>query len=163
MSTKVLKFFKLLAVAGAYWRGDSKNEQLQRVYGTCFFTEEDLKNCSSLFAKSDVVVLDWHLDLENERPIEDAEKDADSDEPRGIYTTKLINNILSKKGIIIAILFNYCFRDIKLIHTPSSQRQSEPLQSGKRTHSPECCPTAACEWHRKPSWLRRQADSWCRR
>ena len=43
MSTKVLKFFKLLAVAGAYWRGDSKNEQLQRVYGTCFFTEEDLK------------------------------------------------------------------------------------------------------------------------
>ena len=43
ISTKVLKNFKLLAVAGAYWRGDSKNEQLQRVYGTCFFTEEDLK------------------------------------------------------------------------------------------------------------------------
>lgn len=61
-------------------------------------TEEDLKNCSSLFAKSDVVVLDWHLDLENERPIEDAEKDADSDEPRGIYTTKLINNIIEEAG-----------------------------------------------------------------
>ena len=43
ISTKVLKNFKLLAVAGAYWRGDSKNEQLQRIYGTCFFTEEDLK------------------------------------------------------------------------------------------------------------------------
>lgn len=42
VSTKVLKNFKLLSVAGAYWRGDSKNEQLQRVYGTCFFTEEDL-------------------------------------------------------------------------------------------------------------------------
>jgi hypothetical protein len=61
-------------------------------------TEEDLKNCSSLFAKSDVVVLDWYLDLENERPIEDAEKDADSDEPRGIYTTKLINNIIEEAG-----------------------------------------------------------------
>ena len=43
ISTKVLKNFKLLSVAGAYWRGDSKNEQLQRIYGTCFFTEEDLK------------------------------------------------------------------------------------------------------------------------
>ena len=42
VSTKVLKNFKLLSIAGAYWRGDSKNEQLQRVYGTCFFTEEDL-------------------------------------------------------------------------------------------------------------------------
>lgn len=41
-STKWLKFCKLLAVSGAYWRGDSKNEQLQRIYGTCFFTEEEL-------------------------------------------------------------------------------------------------------------------------
>ncbi|MGD9886497.1 MAG: threonine--tRNA ligase [Bacilli bacterium] len=42
VSTKMLKNVKLLAVSGAYWRGDSKNEQLQRVYGTCFFTEEEL-------------------------------------------------------------------------------------------------------------------------
>ena len=41
-STKFLKNFKLLAIAGAYWRGDSKNEQLQRIYGTCFFTPEEL-------------------------------------------------------------------------------------------------------------------------
>ena len=41
-NTKFLKFCKLLAVSGAYWRGDSKNEQLQRVYGTCYFTEEAL-------------------------------------------------------------------------------------------------------------------------
>ena len=44
LSTNLLKNFKLLSVAGAYWRGDSKNEQLQRIYGTCFFNEEDLKN-----------------------------------------------------------------------------------------------------------------------
>ena len=43
-STKYLKNFKLLTVSGAYWRGDSKNEQLQRIYGVCFFDEADLKN-----------------------------------------------------------------------------------------------------------------------
>jgi len=42
-STKYLKNFKLLAVSGAYWRGDSKNEQLQRIYGVCFFDENELK------------------------------------------------------------------------------------------------------------------------
>ncbi len=41
-STKYLKNFKLLAVSGAYWRGDSKNEQLQRIYGVCFFDEAEL-------------------------------------------------------------------------------------------------------------------------
>lgn len=35
--------FKLTTVAGAYWRGDERNPQLQRVYGLCFATEEDLK------------------------------------------------------------------------------------------------------------------------
>jgi len=42
-STKNIRFFKLLSLAGAYWRGDSKREQLQRIYGTAWFTEEDLK------------------------------------------------------------------------------------------------------------------------
>ena len=42
-STKFLKNCKLLNVSGAYWRGDSNNEMLQRVYGTCFHTEEALK------------------------------------------------------------------------------------------------------------------------
>lgn len=42
-STKWLKNFKLLSVSGAYWRGDSNNNQLQRVYGTCFMNEEALK------------------------------------------------------------------------------------------------------------------------
>lgn len=41
-STGKLKFFKLMKVAGAYWRGDQKNEQLQRVYGVAFATKEDL-------------------------------------------------------------------------------------------------------------------------
>ena len=36
--------FKLLSVAGAYWRGDEKNPMLTRIYGTCFPTKEELKN-----------------------------------------------------------------------------------------------------------------------
>ncbi len=41
-STKLLKYFKLLKVSGAYWKGDSKNKMLQRIYGICFENEEDL-------------------------------------------------------------------------------------------------------------------------
>ena len=43
-STGKLKAFKLMKVAGAYWRGDSKNEMLQRVYGTAWANEKDLKD-----------------------------------------------------------------------------------------------------------------------
>jgi len=41
-STGRLKVFKLMKVAGAYWRGDSKNEMLQRIYGTAWTRQEDL-------------------------------------------------------------------------------------------------------------------------
>ena len=42
-STGKLKVFKLMKVAGAYWRGDSKNEMLQRIYGTAWTKKEDLE------------------------------------------------------------------------------------------------------------------------
>ena len=41
-STKKMKYFKLLKVSGAYWKGDSNNKMLQRIYGICFETEEEL-------------------------------------------------------------------------------------------------------------------------
>ncbi len=41
-STKKIKAFKLLSVAGAYWKGSEKNAQLQRIYGTAFFSKKDL-------------------------------------------------------------------------------------------------------------------------
>ncbi len=41
-SVKELKYFKLLKVSGAYWKGDAKNKMLQRIYGICFDNEEDL-------------------------------------------------------------------------------------------------------------------------
>ena len=42
-STSRVKAFKIMSVAGAYWLGDEKNQQLQRIYGTAFFTDKELK------------------------------------------------------------------------------------------------------------------------
>jgi len=42
-STKEIKNFKLMSLAGAYWRGDVKNKQLTRIYGTAFETKEELE------------------------------------------------------------------------------------------------------------------------
>jgi threonyl-tRNA synthetase len=41
-STKKIKAFKLLSIAGAYWKGDEKNAHLQRIYGTAFFSKKEL-------------------------------------------------------------------------------------------------------------------------
>ena len=43
-STGKLQAFKLMKVAGAYWRGDSKNKMLQRIYGTCWGSKQELKD-----------------------------------------------------------------------------------------------------------------------
>ena len=42
--TSRLKAFKLLSIAGAYWKGDEHNKQLQRIYGTAFFNQKDLED-----------------------------------------------------------------------------------------------------------------------
>ena len=51
-STGRVKAFKITSIAGAYWLGDEHNQQLQRIYGTAFFTTKDLDgggwcNCGS--------------------------------------------------------------------------------------------------------------------
>ncbi len=43
-NTSKIKAFKLLSIAGAYWKGDEHNKQLQRIYGTAFFTAKDLQD-----------------------------------------------------------------------------------------------------------------------
>ncbi len=48
MSTGQIKYFKLLSLAGAYWRGDSKNKQLVRIYGTSWFSAEQLESYLNL-------------------------------------------------------------------------------------------------------------------
>ena len=51
-STRYIKAFKLMSVAGAYWRGDSSREMLQRIYGTAFFSKEELQNHLDLLAEA---------------------------------------------------------------------------------------------------------------
>ena len=43
-TVKEIKYFKLLKVSGAYWKGDANNKMLQRIYGVCFRNEEDLND-----------------------------------------------------------------------------------------------------------------------
>ena len=43
-TTKSMKYFKLIKFSGAYWKGDAKNKMLQRIYGVCFDTEENLND-----------------------------------------------------------------------------------------------------------------------
>ncbi len=51
-STGAIKYFKLLSVSGAYWRGDEKNKMLQRIYGTAFSNKKSLKNYLSLLEEA---------------------------------------------------------------------------------------------------------------
>ncbi len=65
-STRYLKAFKLTSIAGAYWRGDSSREMLQRIYGTAFFSKEELENHFKFMeeaAKRDHRKLGRELDL----------------------------------------------------------------------------------------------------
>lgn len=52
-STCKLKVFKLMKVAGAYWRGDSKNEMLQRIYGTAWATEKEQNAYLEMLAEAE--------------------------------------------------------------------------------------------------------------
>ncbi|MGH9566784.1 MAG: TGS domain-containing protein, partial [Candidatus Angelobacter sp.] len=65
-STGRIKAFKLLNIAGAYWLGDEKNPQLQRIYGTSFFSKKDLEqhlNALEEAKKRDHRLLGKQLDL----------------------------------------------------------------------------------------------------
>jgi len=65
-TVKVLKNFKLLKVSGAYWKGDANNKMLQRIYGVCFQTEEELNEHLNLLEeakKRDHKKLGKELDL----------------------------------------------------------------------------------------------------
>lgn len=52
-SASWIKAFKLMKVAGAYWKGDANNEQLQRVYGTAFFSKKDLQKHLDLIKEAE--------------------------------------------------------------------------------------------------------------
>ena len=52
-STGKLKFFKLMKLAGAYWRGDHRNEMLQRIYGTAWATKEELQQYLNMLEEAE--------------------------------------------------------------------------------------------------------------
>ena len=52
-STGKLKFFKLMKLAGAYWRGDHRNEMLQRIYGTAWATKDELQQHLSMIEEAE--------------------------------------------------------------------------------------------------------------
>ena len=52
-STRHLRSFKLMKIAGAYWRGDSKNKMLQRIYGTAWANDKDLKKHLNLLEEAE--------------------------------------------------------------------------------------------------------------
>jgi len=65
-STSEIAAFKLLSIAGAYWRGNEKNKMLTRIYGTSFFSKQELKDYLEkieLAKKSDHRVIGRNLDL----------------------------------------------------------------------------------------------------
>ena len=65
-NAKCIGAFKLMSVAGAYWKGDANNQQLQRLYGTAFFDKKDLKEYLTLMEeakKRDHRVLGKQLEL----------------------------------------------------------------------------------------------------
>jgi len=65
-STGKVKAFKLMSLAGAYWRGDEHNKMLQRIYGTAFFTKDELKDYLTMLeeaARRDHRKLGKELDL----------------------------------------------------------------------------------------------------
>jgi len=65
-STKDIKAFKLMKIAGAYWKGSAENKQLQRIYGTAFFKKDELKKYLNILEeaeKRDHVKLGKELEL----------------------------------------------------------------------------------------------------
>ncbi len=96
-----IKAFKLLSVAGSYWRGNENNARLQRIYGTCFFTQEELKEHLHLLEeaqKRDHRKLGVQLDLFNFYP-ESAGAGLVFYHPAGAMLRKIIENYIEEQNI----------------------------------------------------------------
>lgn len=95
--SKEMKFFKLLKVAGAYWRGDEKNKMLTRIYGTAFFSQEDLDHylwVQEEAKKRDHRKLGRELDLFSFSDLVGSGMPLYS--PRGALVRRLLNNFVEE-------------------------------------------------------------------
>ena len=129
-NTGEIKAFKLLSVAGSYWRGDENKARLQRIYGTCFFTQEELKEHLHLLEeaqKRDHRKLGTQLDLFNFYP-DSAGAGLVFYHPAGATLRKIIENYIEKQNIA---------HGYKLVMTPHILKGKLWEQSGHSEHYKE--------------------------
>lgn len=120
--TGLIKAYKLLSIAGAYWRGDEKNKMLQRIYGTAFFTEKELKDYLNFLEE---VKKRDHRKLGRELDLFSINEEIGSGlvlwHPNGAIVRKVIEDIWRDEHIRA---------DYKLLYTPHIARLELWKQSG---------------------------------
>src|SRR6476661_8298894 len=128
-STKKIKAFKLLSIAGAYWKGDEKNAQLQRIYGTAFFSKKDLDEYLARLEeakKRDHRKLGQELDLFSIQEL--AGPGLIFFHPKGGIVRKLIEDWMRDQ---------YLKRGYSLVYTPHVMRADLWKTSGHLSHYAE--------------------------
>jgi len=128
-STKKIKAFKLLSIAGAYWKGDEKNAQLQRIYGTAFFNKKDL---DEYLAKLEEAKKRDHRKLGQELDLFSIQELAGPGlifyHPKGGIIRKLIEDWMRDQ---------YLKRGYSLVYTPHVMRADLWRTSGHLSHYAE--------------------------
>ena len=115
-STKRLKAFKLLSVSGAYFKGDQTRQQLQRIYGTSFFTQKDLEEYLNKLEEAkrrDHRLLGKQLDLLSIQEL--AGPGLIFFHPKGALIRKLLEDWMREQ---------YLARGYSLVSTPHIARES---------------------------------------
>ena len=128
-STKRIKAFKLLSIAGAYWKGNEKNQQLQRIYGTAFFTKKELDeylNKLEEAKKRDHRKLGQELDLFSIQEL--AGPGLIFFHPKGARVRKIIEDWMRDQ---------YLARGYDLVYTPHVMRADLWKTSGHLSHYAE--------------------------
>ncbi len=128
-STKKIKAFKLLSIAGAYWKGDEHNAQLQRIYGTSFFTKKELDD---YLAKLEEAKKRDHRKLGQELDLFSIQELAGPGliffHPKGARVRKLIEDWMRDQ---------YLARGYDLVYTPHVMRADLWRTSGHLSHYAE--------------------------
>ncbi|MBI5086004.1 MAG: threonine--tRNA ligase [Acidobacteria bacterium] len=125
-STKRIKAFKLLSIAGAYWRGDEKRQQLQRIYGTAWFSQKDQDDYLHKLEeakKRDHRVVGKALDLISIQEL--AGPGLIFFHPKGALVRKLLEDWMREQ---------YLKRGYDLVNTPHVMREQLWDRSGHLSH-----------------------------
>jgi threonyl-tRNA synthetase len=125
-TTKKIKAFKLLSIAGAYWRGDEKRQQLQRIYGTAWFSQKDLDDYLHKLEeakKRDHRVVGKQLDLISIQEL--AGPGLIFFHPKGALVRKLLEDWMREQ---------YLKRGYDLVNTPHVMREQLWATSGHLSH-----------------------------